>query len=204
MSGAAARIRSVYRQLLPAAESSPASQPHIHELSPTYFLPRAAAIEPDANAIVHVNAAGEGVRRSYAELAARAADLAYYLKKQGWKRVGLLMPNTPAHLEAIFGVVAAGGATVPVNYRLKEEDISYILGFGEVECVIVDEEYVELLGAFRRDHPKIPLIVVSRFCNQLCMSFGNWESFNLIASGYRHYQRRSVQRRLEGRSRIRS
>ena len=186
MSGAAARIRSVYRQLLPA-QSSTTSQPHIHELSPTYFLPRAAAIEPDADAIVHVNAAGEGVRRSYAELAARSADLAYYLKKQGWKRVGLLMPNTPAHLESIFGVVAAGGATVPVNYRLKEEDISYILGFGEVECVIVDEEYVGLLGAFRRDHPKIPLIVVSCLCSQLLLSFGNCVGLYLIASGYRHY-----------------
>lgn len=53
----------------------------------------------------------------YSEFADRAKGLAYYLRKHGLKRVGVLATNTPAFLESIFGIVAAGGVIVPVNYR---------------------------------------------------------------------------------------
>jgi acyl-CoA synthetase (AMP-forming)/AMP-acid ligase II len=59
------------------------------------------------------------------------------------------MPNTPAFLESIYGIVAAGAVIVPVNYRLKEEDVRYILEFAGVQCVIVDWEFEGLLGRFR-------------------------------------------------------
>jgi len=52
--------------------------------------------------------------------------------KHGFKRVGILCPNTPAFLESIFGIAAAGGVNVAVNYRLKTEDIRYIMGFADV------------------------------------------------------------------------
>jgi acyl-CoA synthetase (AMP-forming)/AMP-acid ligase II len=32
--------------------------------------------------------------------------------KHGYKRVGILAPNTPAFLEALFGIGAAGGVDV--------------------------------------------------------------------------------------------
>lgn len=130
---------------------SPAPTPHhIHTLSPTAFLPRAAAIEPHAEAIVHITANGRVLRRSYQEFADRARGLAYYLKTHGHKRVGVLMTNTPAFLESIYGVVAGGAVIVPVNYRLKEDDISYIFEFGEVDVILVDAEFEELLGGFRK------------------------------------------------------
>ncbi|KAK3939934.1 AMP-binding domain protein [Diplogelasinospora grovesii] len=132
---------------------------HIHQLSPTFFLERAAAIEPDGEAIYHVTANGQILRRSYIEFADRARGLAYFLRKHGLKRVGILAPNTPAFLESIFGIVAAGGVMVPVNYRLKSDDISYIMNFGEVDSIIADAEYVHLLDAFRKEHPTVPIII---------------------------------------------
>jgi acyl-CoA synthetase (AMP-forming)/AMP-acid ligase II len=116
MSGAPSRLRSILGHLT----SSPAGHDHdhhIHQLSPTFFLERAAAIEPDAEAIFHLTANGKVLRRSYIEFADRARGLAYYLVKHGYKRVGVLATNTPAFLESIFGIVAAGGVVVPVNYR---------------------------------------------------------------------------------------
>ena len=56
------------------------------------------------------------------------------MKKHGFKRVGILAPNTPAFLEAIFGIAASGGVNVAVNYRLKVEDVTYIFEFAEVSC----------------------------------------------------------------------
>lgn len=52
------------------------------------------------------------IRRTYIETADRARGLAYYLKKHGFKRVGILCPNTPAFLESIFGIAAAGAVNV--------------------------------------------------------------------------------------------
>lgn len=154
MSGPPSRIRSILNHLLVQP-----STPHIHTLSPTSFLERAAAIEPGAEAIYHVTTNGAVLRRSYAEFADRARGLAYYLKKHGYKHVGILAPNTPAFLEAIYGIVASGGVVVPVNYRLKQDDITYIFEYAEVDCIIVDDEFVGLLDAFRAKHSDVPLII---------------------------------------------
>lgn len=122
MSGATSRLRSLLGHL--SGNSSSSKSPtgfdhthHLHQLSPTFFLERAAAIEPGAEAIYHVTANGKVLRRSYAEFADRARGLSYFLLKHGLKRVGILASNTPAFLESIFGIVAAGGVIVPVNYR---------------------------------------------------------------------------------------
>ncbi|QSZ35022.1 hypothetical protein DSL72_007884 [Monilinia vaccinii-corymbosi] len=172
MSGPTSRLQGLVNHLLPspstpapapAPATSPALPParkhHIHTLSPTLFLPRAAAIEPEAPAIHHVTGNGEIITRSYQEFADRARGLAYYLKKQQLSRIGILCPNTPAFLESIFGVAAAGAIHVGANYRLKEEDITYIFEFAGVDAVVVDREFVGLLEGFRRRNGGVRIIV---------------------------------------------
>ncbi|KAI1097487.1 AMP-binding enzyme [Jackrogersella minutella] len=162
MSGPTSRLRSIFSHLGSTTAKSPVGldhSHHIHQLSPTSFLERAAIIEPDALAIYHVTANNKVLRRSYCEFADRARGLGYYILKHGYKNVGVLAPNTPAFLESIFGIIAAGGIIVPVNYRLKPADVTYILSFAEVDSVIVDNEYLPLLDDFRKSHPHIPLIV---------------------------------------------
>ncbi|GKT53503.1 AMP-binding enzyme [Colletotrichum tofieldiae] len=162
MSSPPSRLKNILGHLLSSSapkKDEPQPSHHIHQLSPTFFLERAAAIEPDAEAIFHVTANGRTLRRSYIEFADRARGLAYYLKKHGFKRVGILAPNTPAFLESIFGIAAAGGVNVGVNYRLKPDDITYIFDFAEVDSIIVDHEFVPLLDEFRAKHPNVPLIV---------------------------------------------
>lgn len=63
-------------------------------------------------AIYHVTANGAVLRRSYQETADRARGLAYFLRKRGYKRVGILCLNTPAFLESIYGIAAAGALNV--------------------------------------------------------------------------------------------
>ncbi|KAI0901532.1 AMP-binding enzyme [Annulohypoxylon nitens] len=166
MSGSTSRLRGILSHLGSGTANSAAKSStgfdhshHIHQLSPTYFLERAAAIEPDALAIHHITVNGKVLRRPYCEFADRARGLAYYLLKYGYKRVGILATNTPAFLESIFGIVAAGGVIVPTNYRLKPEDITYIFDFADVDSIIVDNEYLSLLDDFRKSHPNVPFIV---------------------------------------------
>ncbi|KAF2738762.1 acetyl-CoA synthetase-like protein [Polyplosphaeria fusca] len=132
---------------------------NFHTLSPTAFLWRAAQIEPEAIAIYHVTANSKILRRSYAEAADRARGLAYYLKKHGYKRVGILSSNTPAFLESIFGIAAAGAVSVAVNYRLKKDDITYIFDHSDVDVIIADFEYEPLLDGYREQHPEVGIIV---------------------------------------------
>ncbi|KAF4457571.1 hypothetical protein F53441_621 [Fusarium austroafricanum] len=155
MSDPPSRIRSILNHLRP----HPTAPVNFHTLSPTTFLERAASIEPDAEAIFHITVNGAVLRRSYAEFADRARGLAYYFLKHGYRRVGILAPNTPAFLESIYGIVAAGAAIVPANYRLKPDDIAYIFDFAEVDCIIVDNEFVGLLDAYKEKHKNVPLIV---------------------------------------------
>lgn len=60
----------------------------------------------------HETANGRILARTYQETADRARGFAYYLKKHGYARVGILCSNTPAFLEGIFGVAAAEGVNV--------------------------------------------------------------------------------------------
>ncbi|KAF2275425.1 acetyl-CoA synthetase-like protein [Westerdykella ornata] len=130
-----------------------------HALSPTVFLWRAAQIEPNATAIYHVTANKKILRRSYIEAADRARGLAYYLRKHGYKRVGILCTNTPAFLESLYGIAAAGAVSVGVNYRLKTDDISYIFQHSEVDIIIADYEFEHLLASYRKTKPNVPVIV---------------------------------------------
>lgn len=158
MSGATSRLQKLASHFIPHSQTYEHKH-NYHTLSPTFFLERAAQIEPDAEAIYHVTTNGKVLRRSYIEFADRARGLAYYLMKHGYKRVGILCPNTPAFLESIYGIAAAGAVNCATNYRLKPEDISYIFNHSEVEIIIVDAEYVPLLDRYKKDHPNVPFIV---------------------------------------------
>jgi len=116
------------------------------------------------------------LRRTYQEAADRARGFAYYVKKKGYYRVGILCTNSPAFLEAIYGIGAAGAVNVgksrsfyfqvsrtdrpeAINYRLKSDDIAYIFDHADVDAILVDAEFHHLLDGFRDDHPAIPLLI---------------------------------------------
>lgn len=130
-----------------------------HSLSPTLFLPRAAQIEPDAPAIYHRTANNHVIRRTYGQFADRASAFAYFLKKKGYKRIGILLTNTPSFLYATFGAGAAGAIVIAINYRLKKDDISYIFQHADADYIIVDREFTDLLDDYRAAKPNVPILV---------------------------------------------
>ena len=93
---------------------------------------------PDRTAVVH------GERRyTYRELEDRVDRLVRALKAEGLDpgdRVAFLSPNTPAMLEAHYGVPAAGGVLVAVNTRLNSEEVGYILEHSGAKFLFVDAE----------------------------------------------------------------
>ena len=106
------------------------------ELNPVDFLYRAAYLYPEKVAV----AAGKR-RYSYRELAERSWRLANALRSAGLAkgdRVAALLFNSPAMLEAHFGVPAAGGILVAVNNRLSGAEIGYILQHSGAKYLLLD------------------------------------------------------------------
>jgi fatty-acyl-CoA synthase len=106
------------------------------ELNPVDFLYRAAYLYPDKVAV----AAGKR-RYSYRELAERSWRLANALRSAGLvkgERVATLLFNSPAMLEAHFGVPAAGGILVAVNNRLSSAEVGYILQHSGARYLLLD------------------------------------------------------------------
>src|SRR5947208_2090013 len=108
------------------------------ELTPISFLRRSASVFPDRTAVAH------GERRySYRQLEDRVDRLVRALHAAGLERgdrVAFLSPNTPALLEAHYGVPAAGGVLVAINTRLNSEEVGYILGHSGARFLFVDAE----------------------------------------------------------------
>ena len=106
------------------------------ELNPVDFLYRAAYLYPDKVAV----AAGKR-RYSYRDLAERSWRLANALRSAGLAkgdRVATLLFNSPAMLEAHFGVPAAGGILVAVNNRLSSAEVGYILRHSGARYLLLD------------------------------------------------------------------
>ena len=87
-------------------------------------------------------------RLNYAELDERCNRLACALRDRGLERhdrVAILAPNTPALLEAHYGVPRAGGVLVAMNTRLSTGDVRYILEDSGARVLLVDARLQELV-----------------------------------------------------------
>jgi len=108
-------------------------------LTPLTFLERAAAVYPKHTAIIH-----GPLRRSYAEFYARARKLASALARHGIKRgdtVSVMLANTPAMLEAHYGVPMTQGVLNTLNTRLDAPIIAFSLDHAETKVLITDREF---------------------------------------------------------------
>jgi fatty-acyl-CoA synthase len=138
------------RRVLPVGQER---QPFRTELTPVSFLRRSAYVFPDKTAVVH------GERRyTYGQLEARVNRLASGLRAAGLAkldRVAIIAPNTPAMLEAHFGVPAAGLALVPINTRLNTDEIGYILTHSGAKVLLVDHEMAALVKPLDLDGVRV-------------------------------------------------
>lgn len=108
-------------------------------LTPLTLLERAATVFPDHPAVVH-----GALRRTYAELYARCRKLGSALARRGIGRgdtVTVMLPNTPAMLEAHYGVPMTGAVLNTLNTRLDAAILAFTLDHAETKVLIVDREF---------------------------------------------------------------
>jgi fatty-acyl-CoA synthase len=129
-------------------------------------------------------------RTNYAALYRRSRQLAAALVEAGIRpgdRVATLMWNHSIHLEAYFGIPAAGAVLHTLNLRLAPEDIAYIINDAEDRIVIVDDV---LLPIFEKVKPSINVgrvIVVSTAGGSVPVGYTDYEKFiDRDASDYQY------------------
>ncbi len=126
-------------------------------LTPLTLLERAAAVFPDQPAIIHGNQ-----RWSYSAFYARARALASALAKHGVGRgdtVSVMLPNTPAMLEAHYGVPMIGAVLNAMNTRLDAPVIAFTLDHAETKVIIVDREFAHVIKAALAMSKAKPLVI---------------------------------------------
>lgn len=112
-------------------------------LTPLVFLERAASVHPDHVAIIHGSE-----KIAYRDFYARSRQLASALQARGIGKgdtVSVMLANTPAMLEAHYGVPMVGAVLHSINTRLDAATIAFMLDHAETKVLIVDTEFAAVL-----------------------------------------------------------
>jgi fatty-acyl-CoA synthase len=126
-------------------------------LTPLVFLQRAASVHPAHAAIVHGK-----TRTSYAEFYARSRKLASALASRGigvGDTVSVMLANTPAMLEAHYGVPMTGAVLHAINTRLDAPAIAFMLDHANTKVLIGDTEFGPVLRAALKQAKVRPVLV---------------------------------------------
>jgi len=139
-------------------------------MNTTEFLTIASAICPDKEAIVF-----EGNRYTFGQLNERVNRLANALMGMGVEkgdRVALLAVNCNQCVEAYFAVARVGAIYVPLNFRAKANELTYMMNTAEASTLLVGERYLEVVNSIRKD----------------LASVRNYISIDRPHDGYSHYE----------------
>ena len=92
---------------------------------------------------------------TYAEMASLAARQAARLDELGievGERVAVVSHNSARLLTSFFGVSAYGRVLVPVNFRLRPDEVRYIVEHSGARVLIIDPELDEALADVTAEH----------------------------------------------------
>ena len=145
---------AAYAAIKPLLDKNPANyQP----LTPLVFMQRAASVHPDHIAIVHGK-----TRIPYAEFYARSRKLASALAARGigaGDTVSVMLANTPAMLEAHYGVPMIGAVLHSINTRLDAPAVAFMLNHANTKVLIGDTEFTPVLKEALNQTKVKPLLV---------------------------------------------
>jgi len=137
----------------------PRNEANFAAITPLSFIERTAQVYPDRLAVLHGT-----LRRGWAEVYQRCRQLASALERHGIRKgdtVAVMLPNTPAMVEAHFGIPMCGAVLNALNTRLDAATIAFMLDHGEARVVLVDVEFAPAMReAIALRTGTAPLLVV--------------------------------------------
>ena len=151
-------------------------------LTPLHFLDRTADVFPNRVALIH-----GALRQTWAQTRERCYRLASALVRAGIEpldTVSIIAPNTPAMLEAHFGVPLSGAVLNAINCRLDAEGIAFILRHGESKLLLVDREFAPVVARAIAGLDKPPRIIdIDDVLAPPCEPVGDTDYESFLAGG---------------------
>ena len=150
------------------------------QLTLTSILERAGTVFPRTEVVSH--RPDDSIHRyTYGDLYRRARSLAAVLQDSGLRpgdRVATLMWNHHMHLEAYFGIPAAGGVLHTLDPRMHAGDLLYIVTHAEDRFLIVDDVLLPVFAQIK-DRVSFERVIVTRFGGGDHLPDG-WEDYETL------------------------
>ena len=126
-------------------------------LTPIDFKRRARKLYPRKIAII------DGVLSwTYEEFDRRTWQLSNGLQNLGLRsgdHIAVMLPNIHEMIECFYGIGQMGAVMVPLNVRLAEDEVHYILEHSDASALIVDSEYSSMIHHLRPRLTQIRTII---------------------------------------------
>jgi len=136
------------------------------------LLDQAVAQHPDRTA-VRYRRHGEWVSRTYREFALGVSQMAECFSRLGLRpgesRVAIILENSPEWMEAYLAVTGVGAQVVPLDPKLRQAEVHYILNDSAVSMVITDTRHArQTLPDILPSLPSIRQVIVADSAEQTC------------------------------------
>ena len=105
----------------------------------------------------------DGKRRTYAEMEARANQLAHHLAAQGigpGDHVGIYAYNSVEWVETAWAVFKLRAIWININYRYVKDELRYLMGNADLKALVYQREFSPLVGALLSELPELRHLVV--------------------------------------------
>ena len=119
----------------------------------------------------------EGKTLTYAELDQGSNRVANGLLDFGTmpdQRIGYLGKNSHYYYELLFGVVKSGGVLCPINWRLAEAEIAYILNDFVPEILFIGPEFLDLAPSLQSIVPSLKHIIPMEDGSEYAPHYTQW------------------------------
>jgi acyl-CoA synthetase (AMP-forming)/AMP-acid ligase II len=125
-------------------------------LSAADFLDRAETVYADRIGVIDEPDVPDSLGSlAYGEIARRVRALQAGLDELGvgvGERVAVVSPNSARLLELFYAVPSSGRILVPINFRLKSEEVEYIVEHSGASVLLVDPEIDEAIPTITAKH----------------------------------------------------
>jgi acyl-CoA synthetase (AMP-forming)/AMP-acid ligase II len=105
----------------------------------------------------------DGKRRTYAEMEARANQLAHYLAAQGigpGDHVGIYSYNSVEWVETAWAVFKLRAIWININYRYVKEELRYLLTNADLKALVHQREFSPLVADLLSELPDLQTVIV--------------------------------------------
>jgi acyl-CoA synthetase (AMP-forming)/AMP-acid ligase II len=90
----------------------------------------------------------------------RLADSLSKLGLKKGERAAIIEVNCHQFVEALFATVKLGAIFVPLNFRIREDELKYLVNKAEPKILFVGSRYADMVNSIKAQLPSVERFVI--------------------------------------------